>query len=216
MGSKRREGGQTTVEFALIGLILLMLTVGLVDVGRAFYQYNAVSVAARYGARWGSVVGGTCSGQFRGGSSSDWCNQLNTGTTDFWNTPGNKPRQGPTDCPKKYDAVSGSNSYVASNYAGSSSTTIVGSVVHKFDTDSSLHNGIASFVLGGLTPGFDLSNMWVCIQLPTEAYSAPNWLAGPGYLVTVYVYYRFNPVGGLFGKPNLDLIGSSQYEIEGA
>ncbi len=48
----KREGGQAVVEFALISLVLMMLTVGLVDLGRGFFQYQAVASAARFGARW--------------------------------------------------------------------------------------------------------------------------------------------------------------------
>ena len=225
-----RERGQAAVEFAIIGLILMMLTVGLVDAGRAFYGYNAISVAARYAARWGSVVGGTCSGPFRGGSVSDWCNQLGQATTDFWNTPGNKPLQGgpgsscPWDpsgncaCPKTIlNPVPSNNPYyaVSPTYTSSTSTTIVGTVAQRFDTNATSSN----FITGALTPGFDLTQMEVCIQLPPEAYansgSSGNVTVGPGYLVTVYVYYPFKPAGGLFGNVQLNLIGSSQYEIEG-
>jgi hypothetical protein len=87
------EHGQTVVEFALIATILLMLTCGLMDSGRAFYQYNNLSAAARYGARWGSVMGGACALTYAR-SSSDWCDQLGHSSSAFWNQPGNKPIQG--------------------------------------------------------------------------------------------------------------------------
>jgi hypothetical protein len=100
-----------------------------------------------------------------------------------------------------------------SDYTASTSTTVVGAVAQKFDTNSTSSN----LITGALTPGFDLSQMRVCIQLPPEAYpsSGTNVTVGPGYLVTVYVYYPFKPVGGLFGNVTLNLIGSSQYEVEG-
>lgn len=51
----RRERGQALVEFGLVLPILLLLIFGLVDFGRAVYAQNALSEAARDGARWGSV-----------------------------------------------------------------------------------------------------------------------------------------------------------------
>lgn len=48
----RAEGGQSLVETALMLPILLLLLVGIVDFGRAFYAYIAVTNAAREGARY--------------------------------------------------------------------------------------------------------------------------------------------------------------------
>lgn len=53
---RRRRGrdprrGQSLVEFALILPILLILLVGLLDLGRAVAAYNSVSNGARSGAR---------------------------------------------------------------------------------------------------------------------------------------------------------------------
>ncbi len=210
----RSEQGQALIEFAVISMALVMLTVGLVDVGRAFYQYNAVSTAARYGARWGSVVGGTCSGA-RGASTSDWCNQLGQATSsDFWNTLGNYPLQGNNPCPTTIQNTPPSPNpyYAVSDYVTSTSTTIVGAVGQKFDTNASS----STFIAGALTPGFDLSQLKVCIQLPSEAYSSRTgkWTVGYGYIVTVFVYYPFSPVGALFGNVQLNLIASSQYQVE--
>src|SRR5947209_7043762 len=95
-----RDSGQTIVEFAIIGTVLMMLTIGLVDVGRGFYQYNAVSSASHFGSRWAAVVGGTCI--IPGSSTADWCTQQNspnfrvgqvsTGATqNFWQQTGNVP-----------------------------------------------------------------------------------------------------------------------------
>ena len=52
---QRRDRGQALVEFGLVLPILLLLIFGLVDLGRAVYAQNALSEAARDGARWGSV-----------------------------------------------------------------------------------------------------------------------------------------------------------------
>lgn len=51
----RRELGQDLVEFALILPILLGLTFGIIEFGRAFFTYNTIVNAAREGARYGSL-----------------------------------------------------------------------------------------------------------------------------------------------------------------
>lgn len=45
------------MEFALILPMFLLVVFGLVDLGRVVYINNALSEAARDGARWGSVQG---------------------------------------------------------------------------------------------------------------------------------------------------------------
>jgi len=52
---KRRSRGQGLVEFALILPILLLIVLGLIEFGRAFFIYTVVSNAAREGARYGIV-----------------------------------------------------------------------------------------------------------------------------------------------------------------
>ena len=47
------------VEFAFVLPVLFVLTVGLIDVGRAFYHYNTAAHAAREAARFASVWGGS-------------------------------------------------------------------------------------------------------------------------------------------------------------
>jgi Flp pilus assembly protein TadG len=49
------QHGQSLVEFALILLPLIVLLVGIVDVGRGIYAYNTVNNAAREAARLGIV-----------------------------------------------------------------------------------------------------------------------------------------------------------------
>ena len=60
---RRRTSGQGLVEMALILPVLLLIFMGIIDFGRAIYAYNAVSNAAREGARLGIVdqrlTGGT-------------------------------------------------------------------------------------------------------------------------------------------------------------
>jgi Flp pilus assembly protein TadG len=47
--------GQTLTEFALVIPVVVLLFVGIVDLGRMVYAYNAVSNAAREGGRTGIV-----------------------------------------------------------------------------------------------------------------------------------------------------------------
>ena len=48
-----KQLGQSMVEFALSSVVLLLLVGGLVDIGRALYAQEALSSAAREGARHG-------------------------------------------------------------------------------------------------------------------------------------------------------------------
>lgn len=54
-GSRYR--GQAIVEFAIVLPILLLLLVGLLEVGRAIFIYSAVTNASREASRYGSAVG---------------------------------------------------------------------------------------------------------------------------------------------------------------
>lgn len=51
---KIRQRGQSLVEFALSSVVLLLLVGGLVDIGRAIFITEALSSAAREGARHGA------------------------------------------------------------------------------------------------------------------------------------------------------------------
>ena len=48
---RHRGEGQTLAEFALVLPIVVLLLLALFDVGRAIYSYNAITNAAREGAR---------------------------------------------------------------------------------------------------------------------------------------------------------------------
>jgi Flp pilus assembly protein TadG len=50
-----QEAGYALVEFAFSLMVLLMLTFGMVDLGRAVYAANVVQAAAQMGARAGLV-----------------------------------------------------------------------------------------------------------------------------------------------------------------
>src|SRR6059036_3295348 len=52
-----RQTGSAIVEFTLVALMFFMLTFGLVEFGRAIFDYSMVSSLAREGVRWASVRG---------------------------------------------------------------------------------------------------------------------------------------------------------------
>jgi hypothetical protein len=51
---RRRVGGQSIVEFALVLPLLLVLLIGMVEVGSFFYDYLILAVANREGVRFSS------------------------------------------------------------------------------------------------------------------------------------------------------------------
>src|SRR6266849_9468029 len=51
---RRRQRGQSLVEFAISSTVLLLLAMGLIDLSRAFYFSVALQGAAREGARHGA------------------------------------------------------------------------------------------------------------------------------------------------------------------
>lgn len=205
----------------------MILTVGLVDAGRAFFQYNGVSAAARYAARWGSVVGGTCSSNNSDQSVTDWCNQLAGQSANFWTQYGNKPLEGPAPatCPSYssgptdyYTAADPDNdSDVDVGGSGDTdsdankATSIVGAVAQHFDTSDTAPSGgnAWSFITGAFTPGFDLSKLEVCIELSTT-----RPVPGPGDTVRVHVYYPFTAVSAVLPTSGLELNATSQYQVE--
>src|SRR5487761_1259625 len=52
--SRRRQRGQSLVEFAISSLVLILLLMGLLDLSRAFYYSVNIQGAAREGARHGA------------------------------------------------------------------------------------------------------------------------------------------------------------------
>ena len=65
------RGGQALVETALVLPLLLLLIVGLFDIGRAVWLSNTLSTAVREGTRYG-VVHGSLSGSPTGPGSSTY------------------------------------------------------------------------------------------------------------------------------------------------
>jgi hypothetical protein len=210
----KRERGQAIVEFGVIGVVFLMLTVGLIDVGRAFFQYNELGALAAYGARWGSVVGGTCALP-DAKSTSDWCNQFGVaGTNRFWTQTGNEP-DAPMTFGGKCPAFKGTPTNVAPTdfytmqpFVGT--PTIVGAIAQKYDTNASS----ANVVTGNSALGLDRNKVFVCIAT-TNGGSGLEREPRLGDTITVTVGYKFIAASGLFGKQlAFDLSATSTYKME--
>jgi Flp pilus assembly protein TadG len=58
---RRNQAGQSLVEFALSSVLFFTVIFGIVQFGRAVWQYNTVSNLAQEGARWASVRGSSSS-----------------------------------------------------------------------------------------------------------------------------------------------------------
>lgn len=56
---KQFESGATTIEFALVLLMFLMLLLGITDFSRMLFTWNAANEAARIGARYAVVCDDT-------------------------------------------------------------------------------------------------------------------------------------------------------------
>ncbi len=69
---RRRERGASLPETAIVMSVLLALTFGIIDFGRAMYTYSFVAQMAREGARWAIVRGSqSCSNS---GNNLPQCN----------------------------------------------------------------------------------------------------------------------------------------------
>lgn len=57
---KRRKGqqGNSLLEFALFSTVLLMMTLGVTDLGRVFNMGNTALAAAEYAGKWGALSPG--------------------------------------------------------------------------------------------------------------------------------------------------------------
>ncbi len=51
----RKQSGATTVEFAIIGVLAMTTLLAVLEVGRAFFVYNALEEVTRRGARMAAV-----------------------------------------------------------------------------------------------------------------------------------------------------------------
>jgi Flp pilus assembly protein TadG len=59
--SLRGQRGSSVLETAILMSVLLALTLGIVDFGRALFTFGSVAQIAREGARWAIVRGSQCS-----------------------------------------------------------------------------------------------------------------------------------------------------------
>jgi len=57
----KSERGQALVEFSLSVIVLILIVFGMIDAGRAVWNYNTLSNASREGARYAIVHGGNSS-----------------------------------------------------------------------------------------------------------------------------------------------------------
>lgn len=77
LGWRRGESGQATLEFALVGTLMLILVMGVIDFGRLIYQQQVITHLSREGsdvAARGSTVANAANAVVTGSSS------LNLGT----------------------------------------------------------------------------------------------------------------------------------------
>ncbi len=70
MKLKRNRKGQSLVEFALLLPLLLILVMGLFDVGRAVFYYSVLNTAVREGTRY-AIVQPVCKYKGSGCTGSD-------------------------------------------------------------------------------------------------------------------------------------------------
>lgn len=61
MRRDQTEAGQALVEFSLTFIIFMILVLGVVDVGRAVWNYNTLASATREGTRYAMVHGSASS-----------------------------------------------------------------------------------------------------------------------------------------------------------
>ena len=51
----RRQHGTTTVEVAIIGVVVMVVLFGVIEIARVFFVFNALNEATRRGARVAAV-----------------------------------------------------------------------------------------------------------------------------------------------------------------
>lgn len=65
------QRGSTTVEFAIVGTLTMLLVLAVFDLGRALYTYHLVANAAREATRYAIVRGSSCTSPGCPASSAD-------------------------------------------------------------------------------------------------------------------------------------------------
>jgi Flp pilus assembly protein TadG len=76
----KRESGQALVELALVLPILLVIALGAIDFGRAFFAYTTIVNAAREGA-WCASLASSCPGGAAGAANAEIGTSLPGGIT---------------------------------------------------------------------------------------------------------------------------------------
>lgn len=79
MSGPNRERGQSLLEFAMVLPVLLLLAIGTIEFGRAYYQYNTLSKAVRQAARYMSSHGYTAAEQTNAKRMAIYGNAAGTG-----------------------------------------------------------------------------------------------------------------------------------------
>src|SRR4030095_5477307 len=76
----KHQDGQSLLEFAMVLPILLLLAIGTIEFGRAYYHYNTLSKAVRQAARYMSVHAYTTAEQTNAIRMAVYGNATGTGT----------------------------------------------------------------------------------------------------------------------------------------
>ena len=80
MSGRTQERGQSLLEFAMVLPVLLLLGIGTIEFGRAYYQYNTLSKAVRQAARYMSTHAYTTAEQDNAIRMAIYGNAAGTGT----------------------------------------------------------------------------------------------------------------------------------------
>jgi TadE-like protein len=75
------QRGQSLLEFAMVLPLLLVVALGTIEFGRAYYQYNTLSKAVREAARYMSMHPYNATERTRAGNMAIYGNREGTGTS---------------------------------------------------------------------------------------------------------------------------------------
>lgn len=188
IGFIREENGTTMVEMALVGTLLLVLALGFVDFGYAFYQWNAANKAVQVGARLASVS-----------------NPVATGLTLEAGAPANPDDVGQPVPSGTYDYVCTANS------AGTASCSCAAGTCQSLTADQTAFNlilngdatrpGMKSFF-----PALKASE----VRIEYDATGLGYWTRPGGPVPTIKVSivnhpFQFFFLGGLLGFTNITM-----------
>jgi TadE-like protein len=185
--SRASAAGQTLVEFALVLVVFMVVTLGLLDGLRVIFYYSQVQEAARMGARWGAVQVG------RAVPLSNTQASTTDAVGGTFNDPGNSAGTycDPTPCssgPDPYFSLAGSRWTVPANPV---TNTIVGAVT-----------------LGTTAVNLSQATIAISTTMPTTIETADIDNSFTNQPVTVTVTYPFTPILSM-GLGAVTLRGSS-------